>query len=229
MSSPLDKAVGYTLILGTVAVAGSVVYRNLATQPASQPNRTLEQPTFQEDWLSTLDYGITIVGGDLARVTIQEFTDLECPACRVYHPRLVSLAKEYPRGVRLVYMPYPLAMHRFAMGAARAADCISERYADLISGWIDVVYENQDSLGLKSWGALALETGVPDTGYVSACARTQPTGERILSTLAYGDRLAINGTPTIMVNGWLYRGLPTIDEVRSMVGQMLARSGPTDD
>lgn len=229
MSTPLDRAVGYALIVGTVAVSGSVVYRNVATPVASQPDRRLGQPTFQEDWLSTLDYGVTLVGSDTGRVTVQEFTDLECPACKVYHPRLVSLVKEYSRDVQLVYMPYPLAMHRFAVGAARAADCIAEQYPDQFSSWIDVVYENQDSLGLKSWGALALESGVSDTGYVSACARTQPTGERILSTLAYGERLAINGTPTIMVNGWLFRGLPTIDEVRSMIDRLLARSVPSND
>lgn len=221
MSTVLDKAVSGALIIASLTVAAGVAYQSCAPRTNSSSGSVAEKPLYQDDWQSSLSSGQTIYGKSDARITIQVFTDLECPACRAYHPKLVALARKRESEVRLVYMPFPLAMHRFALGAARAAECIRASTPDRLAEWITLMYESQDSLGLKSWGSLARELSLADTARIAKCAVGTASYPNIDATLAYADRHAINGTPTLMVNGWLYRGLPTVTDLESLIEQLL--------
>lgn len=224
MSSALDRVLSATLVVGTIVVAGSFAYRTFAPPSVNNSPQSEVRPVFVETWRESLQYGTTILGPESASITIQEFTDLECPACRAYHPGLIELVSRYPDQVRLVYMPYPLSIHRFAMGAARAADCIADSDHPRLSAWIDVMYEGQDSLGLRSWGSYAAQAGISDTVSIGACAQSPLGRIRIDSTLAYGTRHEINGTPTLMLSGWLYRGLPTITALEEQIRQLIDSS-----
>jgi|CXWL01.1.fsa_nt_gi protein-disulfide isomerase len=221
MSTGLDRAVSGALIIASLTVAGGVAYQTFTPRAASSSANISEKPQYQEDWRSSLASGQTIHGNSEAKIAIQVFTDLECPACRGFHPKLLALATKREKDVRLVYMPFPLAIHRFALGAARAAECIRTSSPDRLPQWVTLMYESQDSLGLKSWGRLANDLHLPDTALIAKCAHEPGSFPNIDSTLAYADRHAINGTPTLMVNGWLYRGLPTITDIESLIDQLL--------
>ena len=54
-------------------------------------------------------------------VTIVEFSDFQCPYCGRVTPALNKLLEDYPDDVRLVYMHLPLAFHKSAVPAAKAA------------------------------------------------------------------------------------------------------------
>lgn len=216
MSSRLDQALTITLIAATLAVAGSVVYRLVDPRPSVGP-LDVEVPVFQADWKRVLASGGTLIGDDSAAITFVEFTDLECPACRAYQPGLEELVARYPGLVRLHYVPYPLSIHRFAMGAARVADCVLEQDRSALHRWTEVVFAGQDSLGLKSWGAFAADASLPDTLHLADCATAPGTPVRINSSMAYAETIGVSGTPTIMVNGWLYRGLPSIRTLEELI------------
>src|SRR5688500_6917458 len=42
-------------------------------------------------------------GAAQARVTIIEYSDLECPFCKQFHPTLAKVLQNYPNDVRWVY------------------------------------------------------------------------------------------------------------------------------
>jgi protein-disulfide isomerase len=225
MSSTLDRAVSMALIAGTIAIAGSVVFRNLGPGVASRSTEP-ERPTRVESWTSALRFGSTILGDAAAPITILELTDLECPACRGFQTRLKQLAERHPRSVRIVYLAYPLSIHRFAMGAARAADCALDISPDALSRWIDAVYAGQDSLGLRSWGSYASDAGIGDTTTIAKCASSAQGRMRVDSSLAFGQRLDINGTPSIIINGWRDQGLPSDRAIDELIAT-LERGSPT--
>lgn len=106
-------------------------------------------------------------------------------------------------------------MHRFAMGAARGAECAEK--VGKFGEWVDLVYSKQDSLGLKSWGAFALEAGISDTATISRCATDPAPVTRIEAGRAFGDRLHVRGTPTVIVNGWLLPYTPSEEELEKMI------------
>jgi protein-disulfide isomerase len=62
-----------------------------------------------------------------AWVTVVEFADFQCPACRYAEPTIEALATEYGSNVRLVFKHYPLRMHAWADDVAVASQCAHEQ------------------------------------------------------------------------------------------------------
>lgn len=85
------------------------------------------------------------------------------------------------------------------------------------------VFRKQDSLGLKSWGSFAAESGVRDTVAIASCATEARQYERIERGKALGDRWRVTGTPTILVNEQRFRGAVPDSVLTAAVERALAR------
>ena len=58
-----------------------------------------------------------------APVTIVEFGDLQCPACKAAQPAIEALVAAEPNA-RFVFQNFPLEMHNWAAKGAAYADCV---------------------------------------------------------------------------------------------------------
>jgi protein-disulfide isomerase len=125
-----------------------------------------------------------------------------------------------------VFVHYPLSQHRFAMAAARAVECAEAEghFADLVAA----IYEKQDSLGLRSWGSYAKEAGIADTTRIVKCASSSSRVSRIEQGIAYGNRLGVQFTPTIVVNGWRLGGTPSKTELIRIIEAIAGGHAPFD-
>lgn len=169
------------------------------------------------DWSSAKPHGIR-VGPDATPITTLEFTDFECPYCRQTHKSLDSLRKAKSTLVSWVFVHFPLTMHRFARPAANVAECAGhQRKFDAMQA---LLFDKQDSLGLKSWGSYASEIGIADTIAFDRCVRTERFS-RIDSGIAVGGRPKVDGTPTMFINGWRFTALPG-DNLGHIIDRMLA-------
>lgn len=219
MNRKIEDALSTFLAIAAVAVAVSVVWRTFFQTDAAQPQPDRLRPQFVKSWRDALPIGIQ-VGDTSAPVTVVELADLECPACRGFYSTLQKVLDEHPHQASLVYVSYPLQMHRFALSAARGAEC-AERLGKFAE-WVDIVYAKQDSLGLKSWGAFARDAGIADTAAIGRCAMDPAPVARIEAGRAFGDRLHVRGTPTVIVNGWLLPYTPTGEELSKLIESLAA-------
>lgn len=224
MNDRVDRFLSVTLTAAALLIAGSVLYRTVAPvggQSAAEAPRlaAVSLPS----WDEALAAGVRVGPAD-APVTIVEITDLECPACRAFDRTLKAVLQKYPTQVAAVYVSYPLEYHRFAMSAARAADCAERegRYGEFVSA----VFAKQDSLGLRGWGAYAADAGILDTTRISACAAEPAPVARIEAGKAYGDKIEVTGTPTVIVNGWRLTSPPGQAELERIVTTLLAGDEP---
>ena len=153
-------------------------------------------------------------------------SDLECPACRAFHRALGSVLAAHSKDVSAVFVHYPLAQHRFAMAAARAVECAAAvgQFAQLVASF----YDKQDSLGLKSWGSYAREAHIRDTTSIAKCATSSARVARVEAGLAYGNRIGVQFTPTIIINGWRLAGTPSQLELERIVQALLKGEVPFD-
>lgn len=229
LSSPslADRALSAALLIGICLATLSLLPSALSTMRAMvfpQEQRTPDSPApiWTPEWVRFRELGTRIAGGGESRVSVLAFIDLECPACRAYHPELVELINTIDGPVDLHYVPLPLEGHRFAMPAARVADCLRDRDPAIVGQWIETVFHSQDSLGLLPWTELAIRAGVPDTSLVASCATNRQTPHRVDSAVALADFTGINATPTIMVDGWLFPGLPRLASVEAQITKRLA-------
>jgi len=149
-----------------------------------------------------------------------EFTDFECSFCARYHGRLVELGVEYGDAIELIYIHAPLPQHRFAVPAARAAECAlaQGRFAEMQVS----LYAKQDSFGLRSWDKYAADANVASLASFSSCVADTTPLPRIDEGSAHFARLRLPGTPTFLVNGHrLTGGGP--DSLRSLIDAELAK------
>ena len=139
-----------------------------------------------------------------APVTIVEFGDLECPACKAAQPNVTKLMEEEPKA-RLIFQNFPLeTIHKWAMLGARYLDCVGRENNDALWKFISTVYDHQGEITPENAEAklkeYAKEAGAnPDT--VAACSAKPDTEKRVRESMALGDKLGVTSTPTFFING----------------------------
>src|SRR5271165_5356078 len=139
-----------------------------------------------------------------APVTIVEFGDLECPACKAAQPQITKLMQEEPK-MKLIFQNFPLeSLHKWALLGAKYIDCVSQQGSDATFKFIATVYEHQGEITADTADAMlkgyAKEVGAnPDT--VAACVAKPETAARVRQSIALGEKLGVNSTPTFFING----------------------------
>jgi NhaA family Na+:H+ antiporter len=206
MTDRLERWASLIVTVAAVAVAGTVVRREFARGSRSQPS--VAHVDAVENWREILPHGRRM-GNPSAPISIIEFADLECPFCRRYNSVLHAVRGKHPDKVSVVFVHLPLPMHRFALHAARVAECaaLQGRFGETV----DALYASQDSFGLKPWAAYARDAGVGDTMQLSQCLGDTGPLALVDSGLAVAGRLGIVATPTILVNGWKFSEPPGME------------------
>lgn len=199
-SARLGRVVDVSMIVAAVVIATTVVVRELrgprqATQARDPANE------YMPEWEQLLSVGLWI-GERTAPVRVVVFSDLECPACRQFHGQLLRASPLVRASVVLVVVHFPLPQHRFARIAARALECADG--TGHASSLIDILFEKQDSLGLKRWASYATESGIASPDAFEECVTGDAPFPRIDDGLSMGERIGVSGTPTVIVNGWRY-------------------------
>lgn len=217
MNSKLEGAISGLLAVTATVIAGSVVHRTFFEPTAASAAVASTTPVFLNSWKQGLPLGIE-VGNSASPVKILVLADLECPACRNLHSTLQRVLKARPSRASVVYISFPLPQHRFALSAARGAECANS-YGKF-GGWIDAVYNGQDSLGLKSWGEYAHDAGIADTASITACVKNASPVRRVQDGIAFGNKINLAFTPTVIVNGWRFPNTPTEGELISAIDSL---------
>jgi protein-disulfide isomerase len=181
-----------------VLVVGLFARREMSGKARSQYSLG-DAAEYWESWKKAVPVGI-VMGDTSASVTVVEFADLECPACRQFNGRVEDLKKKMGADLAIVFVHYPLRQHRFARKAARALECADLQGA--AGRLLPVVFNHQDSIGLKTWRSFAEDASISDVGEFDACVEGTTPFRRIDDGPAMGDQVGVRGTPTVFVNGW---------------------------
>jgi protein-disulfide isomerase len=138
-----------------------------------------------------------------APVTIVEFGDLQCPACKAAQPTIEALVAAEPQA-RFVFQNFPLDMHNWAAKGAAYADCVGRASNDAFWKFVSKTYETQTEITAENADekltALADGAGVKGSE-VAACATQPDTKARIDASIALGKKVDVSGTPTLFING----------------------------
>jgi protein-disulfide isomerase len=138
-----------------------------------------------------------------AAVTVVEFGDLQCPACKAAQPGIEAMINAEPT-VRFVFQNFPLEMHNWAAKGAAYADCVGRASNDAFWKFIAKTYETQGDITAanadEKLTALADGAGVKGAD-IAACAVTPDTKARVDASLALGKLAEVSGTPTLFING----------------------------
>jgi len=226
MQSKFDAVVTATLVVCALITTGLVVRREMRGSPESTVGPVAaKSPVWLPDWHNYLDRGERI-GSTGASVQLVEFADFECPFCGTFHQTMKEVRARYPSQVALTFVHFPLPMHRFAIPAARVAECA--RNQGHFEAMHDQLFEGQDHFGLKPWVDYATAAAVPDMTEFDACVKNTNPIPRVEEGKALGAKLDVHGTPTVIINGWKLEHPPSEQELEKMVQRVLAGKQPVD-
>jgi protein-disulfide isomerase len=153
-------------------------------------------------------------GGQNPPIDVVEFSDLQCPHCKVAQPVVEKLVADFPQA-RFIFQQFPLpaSLHPWALKAAQYADCAGQMNKDAFWKYVDAIFENQGGIALATADdklkELATANGL-DAQKISACAASAETDGRIKKSQALGAALDVNETPTVFINGRRVPGIANI-------------------
>jgi protein-disulfide isomerase len=197
----------------------------------------LEKYDISQDLMSKIDVkGRPVRGNPDAKVTIVNYDDFQCPFCSRMHTTLVTdVVKDYADRVKIIYKDYPLVeIHPWAMRAAIDGNCLGEQNGPAYWDFADYVHANQKQVAGKSRAdafanldAAAKEQAQKhqlDQDKLLACIQKQDeTGVR--ASMAEGDKLGVDSTPTLFINGERFTGVVPEGDLRAALDRALAESG----
>ena len=162
-------------------------------------------------------------GATDAAVTIVEFGDLECPACKAAQPNITKLMEAEPKA-KLIFQNYPLeSIHKWSFLGAKYVDCVGRESNDAVWKFISTVYEHQGEITPDTAEAMLkgyVKDAGADTAAVAACVAKPETEKRVRESEALGTKLGVTSTPTFFINGRKVVGFGNntpYDVVKSMV------------
>ncbi len=155
-----------------------------------------------------------MLGPQNAKVTIIEFSDFECPACRVAEAPMRALLKLYDGKVRLVFKHFPLErMHRWARAGAIAAECAGRQ--GKFWEYHHELYDHQDE-----WASAKSEQRLPayaarlglNTLAWNACRQDPAVNAAVNSDAKDALNAWVGSTPTFFINGKRFVGALQLSE-----------------
>lgn len=204
------------LIVTVLVVVGAIVW-GLNTQSSGSRNVNVE--VTDED---------TYLGNKDAKVTLVEYSDFQCPACKAYEDIVKQIRDSYSsEELKFVYRHFPLrSIHPNADIAAQAAEAAGEegKFWEMKS----LLFEKQsewekekDPKGL--FGAYAKSLGIDVGKFDEDLKSDDDSKERVEKDYQSGVALDIASTPTFILNGVIIKNPQSVDEFKALIDAELKK------
>lgn len=204
-----------SIIVATIVVVAGFMW---LTKPKADNSTTTAQPSNH------------IQGKGSSGVTLVEYGDFQCPACKAYYPLVKSLVATYGDRVFFQFRNYPLeSLHQNARASARAAEAadLQDKFWEMH----DTLYENQDSWKnasdpLSAYKGYAKNIGVADLAKFETDYKSAAVNDVINADLKAGAKFGITGTPTFILDGEKIDNPRDADAFSKAIDAAIAKKAP---
>jgi hypothetical protein len=160
-----------------------------------------------------IDWGVAVggrhtMGPAEAEVTIVEFSDYDCEACRDWRAHLRAVMARHEGAVRVVYRHLPSGRNRYSWHGANAAECAGTqgRFWEY-----DALLLAHPHWFIDDLVGFAQSAGVPDMDAFEACVQNQERLGDVDTDVMSAGRLSARPRPIVLVNG--VRLAPPLDSL----------------
>jgi protein-disulfide isomerase len=163
---------------------------------------------------------VPLRGAADASVKVIEFGDYECPYCKGVEPLLSKLQAQYGPKLAIAYKDAPLPMHNYAKKAAEAAHCAGKQgkfweYHDLL-----FATRKFETSQLKEHARTLKLSGEQ----FDQCLDSGQESDRVSAQLEEAQNLRVEGTPTFFINGRLFSGTFTLEQMSAVINEELGQT-----
>jgi protein-disulfide isomerase len=157
-----------------------------------------EKPLTAEKQKAIASNAVGAFGPEDAKVTIVEFSDFQCPFCSKAADVVKQLKEKYGTKVRFVFRHFPLPFHQDAHLASQAAVAAGEQ--GKFFEYHDMLFKNQQKLAKASLEEYAKKLGL-DLNKFKKALDSKSFAKTVDDDIALGKQVAVQGTPTMFLNG----------------------------
>ena len=183
------------IIIAGIIIGGAVVF---SKKPAPKdPQAKVQNASINIDAVTANDH---IRGTPDAPIVLVEFSDLECPFCKVFHATMERIMNEYGKTGKIawVYRHFPLSIHPKAQKEAVASECAFEQGGnEKFWQYVDKVFAVTPSNNRLDPGELpkiAGELGL-DLSKFNSCLGSATYDQKIEKHYQDGIRVGIGSIP----------------------------------
>ena len=156
-----------------------------------------------------LDLSHSPLLGKAGTPEITVFSDFQCPYCATIAPVLSERAKRGEASVR--FKNFPLPFHTKAPGAHRAAWAAAEQ--GKFWEMHDRIFASPSKLDGDTFEQYARDLQLDLTKFRAALQGGMPPA--IAADVSEGERVGVEGTPTLFINGRQFLGQPSLEGIRA--------------
>lgn len=131
-----------------------------------------------------------------ASVTIESFSDFQCPFCAVAAETMNQILANYGTDVNFVFKHFPV--HEGSQEAAEAAECAADQGKFLQYHYL--LFRNQYSLDTSSLKKYAAQLGL-DSAEFNDCMDSGKKLAIVRADFSEAQARNVQGTPTFFING----------------------------
>ena len=200
-------------VVAVAAIAAGVWFGTRPSSPAVAPQAAAQ--TADKTTLLQVQPNDHVLGDPKAPITLIEYASLTCPHCAHFSVAVLpELKKKWidTGKVKLIYRDFPL--DQVAAKAAQIAECAGN---DRYFGVIDLIFRGQ-----PQWAASQdpiAELGKPlriaglGENEIKACLANEAKANEVIADYRGGETLGVNSTPSLFINGVLYKGARSVEEL----------------
>ncbi len=194
-TSKNNVSVPLAIILAGAMIA-SAVYLGGRT-PLPEGNNNLAKTELPD--IEPVGGADKVFGNASASVVVVEYSDLECPFCKVFHGTMHEIIDEYDGKVAWVYRHYPIKeLHTRATREAEASECAYEQGGSVVFWkYIDQVFAitgTNDTLDPLELPKIASSLGL-NTEVFNTCLNTGKHAAKVQSDVKKAVEAGARGTP----------------------------------
>ena len=207
----------------TVALATAL---GLATLPAFTGEALAQAKVSEVELMAPGALPDMVMGDAKATVTVIEYASMTCPHCATFTEKTFpELKKRYidTGKVRFIFREFPL--DQLAAAAFMLARCSAETDSSKYFTMVDTMFRQQ-----RVWAvekplppllALAKQAGFTQATF-DACLQNQKLLDGIEAVRNRGaEKFKVQSTPSFFINGTLYAGALSIDEMAKYIDPLL--------
>jgi len=165
-------------------------------------------------------------GNPNAKVSIVEFSDFQCPYCKVFYDSLNQLMKDdnYKSKVKVAFKNLPLSFHKRSNDAAMAAECSGAqgKFWDMYNTLFSKQSEWQNTTDNNKFKTYAAQLKL-DTAKFGQCLDKKELQGDIDAEKALAQEYNISGTPAIFINDEFVSGAIKFEDLKARVDALLAK------
>lgn len=218
-STPNTPSAGFKLNkLGSLVVVALFiaigVFIATTTEPPKEASKLLEQETNGVAEIRPISAEDHILGNPNAEIFIVEYSDTECPFCKMFHYTMHEVIAESDGNVAWVYRHFPIEqLHRKAFREALATECAAEQGGNEVFWiYVDQIYartNSNDSLPDSELFNIAGELGLNMETFTT-CIETEKYAQKVNNDITDARIAGATGTPSsfIVSNGTVLDTIP---------------------